>query len=81
VDGSTGSPRTVRGGPTPDGFGVRDVAVGRYSVSARYAPQGKAPRPLVIRLKGTNTYAASATALFETIGVSAQNMEFYVKFP
>lgn len=58
VDGTAGRPLTLR---AADGSRIPDVPVGKYTVTARLAPQGKPARPLTIRLKGGASFAAAVT--------------------
>lgn len=81
VDGGEGEPVTARGQNTPDGFGLSDVAVGRYAIAARYAEEGRPPRPLLIRVRSKGVYGPSATADFETVMPGLYRIELEVKFP
>jgi hypothetical protein len=47
VDGSTGTPRTIRG---DSDFAAYHVPLGRYRITARYAPPGVPPRDAVLRV-------------------------------
>jgi hypothetical protein len=64
VDGSEGQTIVRKLVNTPDGDAVPDVPVGRYTVTARYAPAGEAPRPLLIRLRDQGNYEKGITADF-----------------
>lgn len=81
VDGSTGAPVTARVTSTTDGSGLEDVALGRYTITARYAPQGQAARTLQLRKRNSGSYAESATVEFDTLSTSLHMMELDVKFP
>ena len=81
VDGSAGAPLTARGTNSGDGFGLQDVALGRYTVTARYAPAGKTARDLVVRLNGGDAYSSSLTADFQTIASTVQRIDLEMKFP
>jgi hypothetical protein len=81
VDGSTGAPLTARGTNSGDGFGLQDVAIGRYTVTARYAPQGKPARPMVLRLNNGDTYASSLTTDFKTVASTVNRIDLQLKFP
>jgi Carboxypeptidase regulatory-like domain len=61
VDGSTGPSLTLR---AADGSRIPDVPVGKYTVTARLAPQGAAARPLTIRLATGGAYASAVTAVW-----------------
>jgi hypothetical protein len=58
VDGSTGQVGVVR----LQGNYVSNIPLGRYKVTARWAPQdGRAPRPMGVRLRDANSYTESTT--------------------
>ncbi|ATB46818.1 carboxypeptidase-like regulatory domain-containing protein [Corallococcus macrosporus] len=84
VDGSTGTPTTARGTNTPDGFGLLDLPIGRYTVTGRYAPPGQAVRPLVVRVQGEDAYAEAVTADFKPAvegGDGPYRIDVELKFP
>jgi uncharacterized protein (DUF2141 family) len=76
VDGNPGKPitRVVQGGQ------INDVPVGRYTVTARYRPDGGAPVPMLVQAKGGSTYGPSATDSFKN-SFYGTTMEFFVKLP
>ncbi|MDA0638510.1 carboxypeptidase-like regulatory domain-containing protein [Nonomuraea sp. MCN248] len=59
LDGSPGEVITRRAARTPDGSGLLDVPIARYRVSATH--EG---RPLQVRLRGSDAYAAEIVADF-----------------
>ncbi|AHG93436.1 hypothetical protein J421_5901 (plasmid) [Gemmatirosa kalamazoonensis] len=61
VDGSAARPLTLR---APDGSRIADVPVGKYTITARLAPQGKTARPLTIRLTTGGSFADAVTAVW-----------------
>ncbi|MCA9838868.1 MAG: carboxypeptidase regulatory-like domain-containing protein [Trueperaceae bacterium] len=61
VDGSIAEPFTRR----VEGGSIWDIPVGHYTVSARYAPEGKPAVPLLIRMRDTATYATSSYLSFQ----------------
>lgn len=74
VDGSAGEPFEARPGAAGDAqYGasladlIVDVPIGRYTVTAQYAPPGQTPRPLLLRNLGggSDAYAPSVTFDFE----------------
>jgi hypothetical protein len=86
VDGSAGGVITRRGGPPrSETFSkIVDVPIGRYRVTARYAPPGGAPRPLAVRVEARDPkpYAASVVADFEPELTSCRNcMRVEVNWP
>jgi hypothetical protein len=81
VDGSAGTAVTARGTNSPDGFGLLDVALGRYTITARYAPPGQQARPLVVRLNGGDAYAPSLTTDFQTVMTAVYRINLELKFP
>ena len=58
-DGSSMAPFTRKGTGQLDG-----IPVGRYAVTARYAPEGQPPRPLTVRMRFAKEYADKTTATF-----------------
>ncbi|GJG86097.1 hypothetical protein tb265_12780 [Gemmatimonadetes bacterium T265] len=61
IDGSTGRTLTLRTSQQ-DVYTIRDVPIGTYAITARYAPDGQAPRPMVLRWYGQGTYADTLTS-------------------
>jgi hypothetical protein len=72
VDGSVGE--TI----VHQGAYAEDIPVGRYSVTARYLPEGK---PLLVRLRDTGDYAESVTALIKKNQWSEVMLELQVLSP
>jgi hypothetical protein len=71
VDGSTGAVHTLRlGGPLEDKF----VPLGRYRVTARWAPAGRPARGAVVRLTNSNAYAAELVVTWPTDGSGSVKM-------
>ncbi|WP_241758547.1 carboxypeptidase-like regulatory domain-containing protein [Pyxidicoccus parkwayensis] len=81
VDGSTGSPVTAHATRDGNGTGLHDIAVGRYTITARYAPSGKAAQPLVVRVNNTGSYASSVTADFAAVTEGVYRIDLDVDFP
>lgn len=81
VDGSEGSVLTRKLERTGNGDAVEDVPVGRYRISARYAPPDTAARPMQLRLRNTGSYGDSVTADFETLVGSAHQLELELRLP
>jgi hypothetical protein len=73
VDGSAGAAITA------SGDAIQDVAVGRYTISARYLEPGKPPVPLLVRVRGAAGYAPTTTADFEQVSSSGQEIELEVR--
>ena len=83
VDGSKGSIIKRFGQRTGSGSAVPDVPIGRYKVTAQYAPKGKAPLPLQIQVQGKDgidDFFDEREIEFETIGVSAQQVELVFRY-
>lgn len=71
VDGSTGRVHTIRlGGPAEDNY----LPLGKYSITARWAPAGRAPRAAVVRLTNTNAYVSTLVATWPTDGSGSVKM-------
>ncbi|MFC4637849.1 carboxypeptidase regulatory-like domain-containing protein [Deinococcus hohokamensis] len=47
-----------------DGSTVRDVPIGRYTVTARYAAQGEAPQEMLVMRQDETIFAPSTTLMF-----------------
>ena len=60
IDGSAG--RTIVA--TTEGGQIRDVPVGRYTISARYTRADGSKAPLLLRERGTGSFEVSVTADF-----------------
>lgn len=63
VDGSTG--KTVTKTPETGQFEIPDIPVGRYKITAVYAPKGKAPVPMKVGLRGSGQLASEVTGDFK----------------
>lgn len=61
VDGTSGQTVTRMGEDTGSGWGVGDVPFGRYRISARHAPTGRALR---VRLRDQGDYTSSVEGTF-----------------
>ena len=66
VNGSKGRALTGKLVHTPDGDAVKDVPLGRYTITARLAPAGKAAEPMRVRMRNKGEFAESVTADFDT---------------
>jgi hypothetical protein len=67
VDGSVGKPVTAKLARTADGDAVRDVPVGRYAVTARYARPNRKSTPMRVRLRNDGEFADKVVADFTDI--------------
>jgi hypothetical protein len=65
VDGSIGTPRTIRGDAD---WAAYYVPLGRYRVTARYAPPGVPARDAVLRVAGPGPYTPAVEATWATDG-------------
>jgi Carboxypeptidase regulatory-like domain len=72
IDGSTGEMIVHQG------TYLEDIPVGRYTVTARYLPEGN---PLLVRLRDTGEYTASVTALIKKNQMSELMLELQVISP
>jgi len=76
VDGSTGKTITKSAENTGDGWGVRDVPVGRYTISATLTGESGRTQPLRVRLRdGDRPAAAEVTADFAPYLTDLQRIE------
>lgn len=64
----------------PGGFGLNDLPVGSYEVSAEYVESGEESIPLYVRLRHTEEYADSTVFKFETFveGIYRAELEFWL---
>ncbi|WP_246357719.1 carboxypeptidase-like regulatory domain-containing protein [Pyxidicoccus fallax] len=81
VDGSTGAPLTARATRDGNGTGLHDVPVGRYTITARYAPSGRPAQPLLVRVNNTGSYANSVTTDFQIVTESVYRIDLDLDFP
>jgi hypothetical protein len=83
LDGTTGGKSIVgRGSPSNNGYGLHNVPIGKYKVSAVYAPPGAEPQPLLIRIVRPgydDAFAESVVAEFKSITSKIHNMELELK--
>ncbi|GBF03830.1 carboxypeptidase regulatory-like domain-containing protein [Deinococcus aerius] len=78
IDGSPGVEVRGRIEQTPDGQeGLEDIALGRYAISARYAPAGGPSQTLQIRRRNQGEFAPTVASRFVQRG-SGQIMEVEV---
>ena len=66
IDGSAGTTLTLRANQGL--FTIRDVPIGQYAIAARYAPEGRAPRPMVLRWYGQGSYVQTFTPAWPAVG-------------
>lgn len=66
LDGTAGQVITGRLVATADGDAIRDVPIGRYTITAREARAGEPPRPLHVRLRNQGSYVPALTTGFVT---------------
>lgn len=64
IDGSQGARISGFGRSTPDGQALTDVPIGRYSITARYAPPQHPSRPMLLRVRNTGDYVPALTTDF-----------------
>jgi hypothetical protein len=78
IDGSAGETiKAHSGAPRTALYSkIDDIPLGRYTVSAQYAPPGAPPEPLWVRVQGDDDYAETATVEFQPEGFSCDNCVF-----
>lgn len=81
VDGSPGQVIKGHGTNSPDGFGIQDVPLGRYTIQARYVPEGEPPVQMKIRKVREDQYADSLTTNFSSITSGINRIEIELKLP
>lgn len=83
LDGTVGGKKIVgQGSPSNNGYGVHNVPIGKYKVSAVYAPPGAEPQPMLIRVVSTgrdNAFTDSVVADFKRITDKIHDMELELK--
>jgi len=83
LDGTVGGKKIVsKGSPSNNGYGVHNVVIGKYKVSAVYAPPGAEPQPMLIRIVTPGQdkpFAESIEAGFRKITEKIQSMELELK--
>ncbi|WP_248928498.1 stalk domain-containing protein [Paenibacillus hamazuiensis] len=81
VDGSQGQAIKSRGTDSPDGFGIHDVPLGRYKITALYAPKGEKPVQMKIRKVREQQYSDSVTTDFTSVTSSIHRIDVELKLP
>ena len=61
IDGSEGEVIQAMSRFSPDGPGLDEVPIAKYAITARWAPRGMEPMPLLVSAWGENRYAESVT--------------------
>jgi len=83
LDGTVGgSPIVSKGSNSNNGYGVHNVPIGKYKVSAVYAPPGAEPQPMLIRVvrRGQDhPFEESVVAEFSSITSKIHQMELELK--
>ncbi|MBD0378931.1 stalk domain-containing protein [Paenibacillus sedimenti] len=81
IDGSPGQVITGNGTNSPDGFGIQDVPLGRYTITARFMPEGEEPVQMMIRKVREDKYSDSLTTDFTSITSGINRIEIELKLP
>lgn len=79
--GGQGNTITQYGYTFPGGFGMNDIPVGKYKVTARYAPAGEEPEPMLVRLRNKGQYAESMEFEFSPLVPGIYQAEIEVSMP
>jgi len=83
LDGTVGGDKIVsKGSNSNNGYGVHNVPIGKYKVSAVYAPPGAEPQQMLIRVLSRgqdNAFAESVVAEFGSITSKIHRMELELK--
>ncbi|MDQ6418527.1 stalk domain-containing protein [Paenibacillus sp. LHD-117] len=79
LDGSEGETIVKRGSNFPGGFGIPDVPIGRYEVTAHYMPLGENPVPMDVRIRNRGDYEPSAIFDFESLTDTIHQIEIEAK--
>lgn len=81
IDGSKGETITTRGTSFPGGFGLGNVPIGKYKVSASYEPSGQQPIQMLIRSRNSSDFESSIEIEFEPLIEFIYQVELEVKLP
>lgn len=82
LDGTSGSKIVSKGSNSNNGYGVHNVPIGKYKVSAVYAPPGEEPQQMLIRVVSRgrdNPFEKSVVAEFNRVTDKIHNMELELK--
>ncbi|MFC4597405.1 stalk domain-containing protein [Cohnella hongkongensis] len=82
LDGTSGKPIVSKGSPSNNGYGVHNVPIGKYKVSAVYAPPGEEPQQLLIRVVNPgydDPFTDSVVAGFKGVTSKIHMMELELK--
>lgn len=82
MDGTSGKKIVSKGSRSNNGYGVHNVPVGKYKVSAVYAPPGSEPRQMLIRVVNPgqdDPFHSSVVAGFRSVTAKIQQMELELK--
>lgn len=83
LDGTEGGkPISSHGTNSPNGFGLHNVPIGRYEVTATYAPAGEEPQQMLVRLVSRgkdNPFTTSVIADFNSIMSTIHSIELELK--
>jgi len=82
LDGTSGKEIVSKGSRSNNGYGVHNVPIGKYKVSAVYAPPGAAPQQLLIRVVNPgqdDPFHQSVVAGFQRVTDKIHKMELELK--
>ena len=82
LDGTSGKKIVSKGSPSNNGYGVHNVPIGKYKVSAVYAPKGEQPQPMLVRVvsRGQDLpFEESVVAGFQSLTSKIHQMEIELK--
>ncbi|MFE5318947.1 stalk domain-containing protein [Paenibacillus sp. NPDC056579] len=79
--GGSGQVITKYGYNFPGGFGMNDVPLGKYKVTARYAPPGEKPLQMLVSVRNKGKYADSVEFEFSPLVPGIYQAEIEVKMP
>lgn len=84
LSGTLGGGKKIvsKGSPSNNGYGVHNVPIGRYKVSAVYAPAGAEPQQMLIRVVNPvqeNAFTESVVAEFKSVTEKIHDMELELK--
>ncbi|WP_158606932.1 copper amine oxidase N-terminal domain-containing protein [Paenibacillus ginsengarvi] len=79
--GGAGKTYVGHGGVTNNGFGIKDVPIGRYKITARLLPKGKPAQNLLVRILDEGEFAKSLVTDFENTIGAFYRIEIELKLP
>jgi len=81
ISGSSGKVIKKYGYNFPGGFGMNDVPIGKYKVTAKYAPSGEEHENMLVRIRNKGQFTDSIEFEFQELVPGIYQAEIEVKMP